>query len=88
MPDKIDFNAKIKVGDIFVRHYGNNEQVLLMLPSRPKSAKQWYRRLHIPGVSIDSAWWERRNGIGGHARGPKWHYVGTVPAEFIEELMK
>lgn len=80
---------QIQPGDIFVKRLNTGDEfVLLMLPPRPNSAKQWYRRLHRPGMSIDSAWWRSRRGIGNPHSTVPWRYVGTVPAWFIEELMK
>jgi len=72
----------IQPGDIFVKTWGM-EKVIMMLPRRPNSAKQWYLRLSTG--TVESAWWEDRNGVG-NPRKP-WRYVGTVPEEFMHILM-
>lgn len=77
-------DTPIQPGDVFVRQYGDKELVHVILPESEWSAKIPYLRLH--GISIDSTWNRTREGYGGHKK--KWHYVGTVPAYWLDYLWR
>lgn len=69
----------IRPGDVFVRHYGNREQVHVFL-TRPRSRKRNYMRLSAN--SVDSTWSSYHTDYTYNG----WRYVGTIPPAYLHNL--
>lgn len=77
-------------GDVFEKRWGNRRLIIVMLPSKP-FAKQRYRKLHRPGVSIETAHWSSHEQVTryGLTRKNPYRFIGNIPdADFLEELSK
>lgn len=80
--------SKIQPGDVFVKRRADKDMILLMLPRTERSGKQPYVRLSTREHNTDSAYWTDRERVGKFSGNQRYKYMGTVPPEYMDILIK